>query len=105
MPPEAESRMDVNVALVTGVEALTHGELLAATAGVADRLSFTPDNEVAVRAPLSDPRALTAGVLAPLYAGATTVFPDDDTVADAAVLAPDRDAPEDRILGVRDVEF
>ncbi|WP_227131516.1 hypothetical protein [Halorubellus salinus] len=105
MPPEADARIPVNVALVTGVEALTHGELLTAAADAVDRLSLTADTEVAVRAPLSDPRAFAAGVLAPLSAGGTVVFPDDDTTADAAVVGPDRDAPEDRVLGVRDVEF
>ncbi|MFC6951441.1 hypothetical protein [Halorubellus litoreus] len=106
MPPEAQSRMDVNVALVTGTEALTHGELLAAATDVADRLSLSDEVEVAVRAPISDPRAFAAGVLAPLVVGGTVVFPDDDTVADAAVTAPDADdVPESRTLGVRDVEF
>ncbi|WP_323675050.1 hypothetical protein [Halorubellus sp. PRR65] len=104
-PPEADARAAVNVALVTGAEALTHGELLAAAADVADRLSVTEETEVAVRAPLSDPRAFAGGVLAALYTGATAVFPDDDTVADVAVLAPDRDAPEDRVLGVRDIDI
>jgi hypothetical protein len=106
MPPEADARMPVNVAIVTGVEALTQGELLATARDVADRLNLTEETEVAVRAPLSDPRALTAGVLAPLLVGGTTVFHDDDTTADAAILAPDADdAPESRTLGVRDVEF
>lgn len=105
MPPEADARTDVNVALVTGAEALTHGELLATARDVVDRLSLTPDTEVAVRAPLSDPRAFAAGIVAPLRAGGTVVFPDDDTTADAAILAPDRDAPETRILGVRDVDL
>jgi len=105
MPPEAEERTEINVALVTGTQVLTHGELLSTAATVADRLSLSPDTEVAVRAPLADPRALAAGVLAPIYAGGTVVFPDEDTTADFAVLAPDRDAPESRTLGVRDVEL
>jgi acyl-CoA synthetase (AMP-forming)/AMP-acid ligase II len=105
MPPESGERADVNVALVTGSRALTHGELLAAAASAGDRLSLSPDTEVAVRAPLADPRAFAAGVLAPVYAGGTVVFPDDDATADAAVVAPDRDAPESRTLGVRDVEL
>jgi len=105
MPPEAAERADINVALVTGSRVFTHGELLSAAARVGDQLSLTADTEVAVRAPLSDPRALAAGVLAPIYAGGTVVFPDADTTADAAVVAPDRDAPESRTLGVRDVEL
>jgi acyl-CoA synthetase (AMP-forming)/AMP-acid ligase II len=105
MPPEAEARSDVNVALVTGSQAFTHGELLATAASVGDRLSLSADTEVAVRAPLSDARAFAAGVLAPIYAGGTVVFPDGDATADAAVVAPDRDAPESRTLGVRDVEL
>jgi len=105
MPPEAESRMPVNVALVTGVAARTHGELLDVAEDVVDRLSLTADAEVAVRAPLADPRALAGGVLAPLSVGGTVVFPDDDTTADVAVCAPDTDAPEERTLGVQSVEF
>jgi len=105
MPPEADARADVNVALVTGVRALTHGELLSSAADVADRLSLTAQTEVAVRAPVSDPRAVAAGVLAPLTVGGTVLFPGEDDVADAAVVAPDREASESQTLGVRDVEF
>ncbi|NHN42485.1 hypothetical protein G9C85_12735 [Halorubellus sp. JP-L1] len=105
MPPEADSRAAVNVALVTGADAVTHGELLDAARDVADQFSLTDETEVAVRAPLSDPRAFAGGVLAPLLVGGSLVFPDDDTVADAAVLAPDREAPEERVLGVRDVDL
>lgn len=105
MPPEAESRSAVDVALVTGAQVFTHGELVAAAGAVGDRLSLTADTEVAVRAPLADPRAFAAGVLAPLYAGGTVVFPDEDTAADAAIVAPDRDAPESTTLGVRDVDL
>jgi len=74
MPPEAHARTAVNVALVTGVRALTHGELLETAADAADRLSLTEDTEVAVRAPVSDPRAFVAGVLAPPSAGGTVLW-------------------------------
>jgi hypothetical protein len=105
MPPEAEERAPINVALVTGTGVFTHGELLETAATVGDQLSLSADAAVAVRAPLADPRALAAGVLAPLYAGGSVVFPDADTTADAAVVAPDRDAPEARTLSVRDVDI
>lgn len=105
MPPEAESRMAVNVALVTGREALTHGELLDAATAVADRLKLTEEDTVAIRAPISDPRAIAGAVLAPLAVGGTVLFPDEDETADAAIYAPDVTAPEPRTLGVRDIEF
>lgn len=105
IPPEAEARSAINVALVHGGGAFTHGELLDVAADVGERLSLTSDTEVAVRAPLADPRALAGGVLAALAAGGTVVFPEEGTVADAAVCAPETNAPESRTVGVRDIEF
>jgi hypothetical protein len=106
IPPEADDRSPVNVVLVTGVEARTHGELIDAARDVVDRLDLTAEGTVAVRAPLSDPRALVAGVLAPLAVGGTVVFPEDDTASgDVAVVGPNATASEDTTFDVRDLEL
>lgn len=104
MPPEAEDRSAIDVALVTGGRALTHGDLLETASDVASELSLTAETEVAVRGRLADSRVLAGGVLAPLLAGATVVFPDDDTVGDAAVVGPNTDAPESRTIHAADIE-
>jgi hypothetical protein len=62
---------------------------------------------VALRAPLDDPRAVIAGVVAPLLAGGTVVLPGEATgaTADVAVVGADvdADAPEPRCLTVEAV--
>lgn len=60
--------------LLTGGARFSHAALLEAARGVVDDAALDPDDEVALRAPLSDPGAVVAGVLAPLLAGATVLF-------------------------------
>lgn len=131
IPPEAADRSGTNVALVSGYEARTHGELLEAAADIVDEASLTAETTVAIRAPLADPRTVTAGVVAPLSVGGTILFPgstqgdadgdgdsgtdgeeadtdgpgDAGTIADVAVIGPNATAPEPRTISVRDVEF
>lgn len=64
-----------------------HGELLSAARAAADGLGLAPGDAVALRAPLADPRAVAAGVLAPLLVGGVVVLPDDERRADVAVGA------------------
>ena len=79
-----------------------HAALLAAADAAAEALDLAADVAVAVRAPLSDPRAVAAGVLAPLLSGGAVVFPDERTAADAAV----GDAgPEPRRLRLAEVRL
>jgi hypothetical protein len=56
-----------------------HAAVLAAARSVVDDAGLAPGDRVAVRAGLADPRVVAAGVVAPLAAGATAVFPDDET--------------------------
>lgn len=65
-------------ALVAGGGRYSHAAVLDAARSVAELAGLAPGDRVAVRASLSDPRVVAAGVVAPLYAGATVVFPDDE---------------------------
>ncbi|AXG07360.1 acetyl-CoA synthetase [Haloplanus rubicundus] len=65
----------------------THREVLAAATSVADATGIDSGTSVALRAPLTDPRAVVAGVVAPLARGGTVVLPDGATDADVVVGA------------------
>lgn len=83
-----------STALADGERRYSHGALLDAVEAVADRLD--PDDEVAIRAPLSRPETVVAGVLAPLSVGATVVRPDGTERGTVAVS--DGEAPEPRSI-------
>lgn len=70
-------------------ELYSHGDLLAASRRVVADHDLTTDDVVAIRAPLSDPGTVVAGLLAPMRVGATVVLGDD------ANGAGDADAPAD----------
>ncbi|MFC7096202.1 acetyl-CoA synthetase [Halobaculum marinum] len=80
----------------------SHAELLDGAGEAVDALAIDADSRVAVRAPLSDPRTVAAGVLAPLLAGGAVALPngDDPIDATAAVVAENGDAAEERVLAV-----
>lgn len=63
----------------------SHRALLDAAAGVVSEHGLDADSTVAVRASLTRPGVVAAGVVAPLVAGGTVVFPDAETVCDVAV--------------------
>lgn len=67
--------------LVGDGKTVTHATTIDAAGDVADR--FDDDDRVALRAALTRPEAVVAGVVAPLVAGACVVLPDPAT--------PDRD--------------
>lgn len=60
-----------------------HAGLLAAARDAAAALTLAAADRVALCAPLSDPRAVAAGVLAPLLVGAAVHLPGDDAAPDA----------------------
>lgn len=62
-----------------------HATVLDAAWRVVERAALDSGDRVAVRADLGDPRVVAAGVLAPLVAGATAVFPDDGSSAEYVV--------------------
>lgn len=68
----------------------SHREVLAAADHVVDDYGLDADSDVVVRESLTDPRVVTAGVVAPLVAGGTVVFPGDETGGDLAVGGDDR---------------
>jgi len=83
MPP-GERSPDDPVLLHEG-SALTHRDLLDRAERVVDDAGLDAETAVALRASLADPRAVVAGVIAPLLAGGTVVLPGDEAAADVAV--------------------
>ncbi|MFC6768722.1 hypothetical protein [Natrinema soli] len=63
--------------LSDGDRTVTHGELLEAARAVVAENGLEADDRVVVRAPLSDPRAVAAGVIAPLLVRGVIVLPDN----------------------------
>ncbi|TKX80111.1 hypothetical protein EXE53_12695 [Halorubrum sp. SD626R] len=74
--------------------AVSHRALLAAAASVVDERELEPGDEVVLRGDLSDPRALAAGVVAPLAAGATAVLAGEEVGADAPTVTVERNGGE-----------
>lgn len=66
---------------------VTHRAALEAARRAVERLDLEAGDEVAVRAPLTDPGTVAAGVVAPLLAGGTVVFPGPAERCDAAVAS------------------
>ncbi|QZP38329.1 AMP-binding protein [Halobaculum magnesiiphilum] len=87
--------------------AYSHADLLAAAGEAVDALDLDADSRVAVRAPLSDPRAVAAGVLAPLVAGGAIALPNGDAPFDATatVVAARGGDDESVVLDVADVRL
>lgn len=69
--------------LETATRSYSHAELLDAADGVVADLGA--ETTVAIREQLSQPGVVVAGVLAPLLASGTVVFPDEQSVCDVAV--------------------
>jgi hypothetical protein len=99
MPPDGPDP-DEDV-LVTDEQSYTHATLLAAADDVVDDAGLTDEDVVALRASLTDPGAVVAGVLAPIAVGATILLPSDGLTGTVAVT--DGDAPESRVIGLPDV--
>jgi len=88
-PAFPEPSVTAETELLPGV---THGEAVTAAESVAADLD--EDDAVALRAPLSHPGTVIAGVVAPLLAGASVVLPSAST--DGTVAVTDGEAPEER---------
>jgi len=94
MPPD---RVDpAATALATADSAYSHADLLEATDCIVENLALSDEDAVALRASLTDPGAVVAGVLAPLSVGATLVLPGADRTGTVAVTA--NGAPEPRTV-------
>ncbi|WP_058365836.1 hypothetical protein [Haloparvum sedimenti] len=90
------------------IDAISHGAALAAAAEVSERYGLDADSRVVLRAPLSNPAAVAAGLLAPLSVGGTAVLTDPaETGAEAPVrgevAVTAGEAPEPAVLDPADV--
>jgi len=92
-PRAHPARVDPNdTVLVAGDTRHSHTAVLDAARSVVEAAGLDPGDRVAVRGDLSDPRVVVAGVVAPLYAAATVVLPDEEARG-AYVVG---DGPEER---------
>jgi hypothetical protein len=94
MPPDEPDPDDP--ALLTADGTHTHAALLERTGRVVADLELTAEDSVAVRAPLSDPGTVVAGLLAPLAVGAEVLLPGVEDAGSVAVTA--EEAPEPRSI-------
>lgn len=102
MPPTEPSAPDP--LLDADGRSFTHRDLHSGAEEVVDEAGLDGGTSVALRASLADPRAVVAGVIAPLVAGGTVVVPDGpDAVADVAV--GDGAVPEPRRIGLDAVSW
>ncbi|WP_227376125.1 long-chain fatty acid--CoA ligase [Haladaptatus halobius] len=92
VPPETTA--------LAGEPEMSHADLLDAGRAVAEERHLEPGDSVVIRAPLSDPRAVAAGVVAPLVAGAEIGL-DAERTGDFSVAV--EDAPEKEVARVADV--
>ena len=99
MPPGERSPDDP--ALIDGERTWSHRDLVTRAEGVVDAAGLDGGTAVALRASLADPRAVVAGVLAPLLAGGTVVLPGAEAAAPVAV--GDGDVPEARRIALDSV--
>lgn len=84
--------------LAAADETYTHADVLAAARGAVERLDLTVDDRVAVRASLTDPGTVAAGLVAPLLVGAAILLPDEGDEGTAAVAADPKGVPESRAV-------
>jgi hypothetical protein len=97
-PPDPVAPDDV--ALRAGDE-YTHRDLLVAAEGVVGEWGLEPGESVAVRAPLTHPGTVAAGVVAPLLAGGVVLLPDESTEGDYAVgPGPESGVDPEDVLGI-----
>ena len=95
MPPAGTTSDDPALVDAAGTEH-AHGAVLDAASGVAAEYDIGPESRVVLRTTFADPRAVAAGVVAPLavggacvLAGSTPPEPDAEPRGDLAVVADD----------------
>lgn len=98
-PPDSVAPDDVLVR-AAGAE-YTHDDVLAAARRVVDDWGLTAADTVAVRASLSQPGTVVAGLVAPILAGGAILLPDEKSAGDYAVS--DGDAPESGVVAPESV--
>ncbi len=75
----------------------SHGDLLAASRRVVAEYDLSGEDAVALRAPVTEPGTVVAGLLAPMRVGATVLLGEGET-GTVAVAADDGEAPEERVI-------
>ncbi|WP_435195644.1 hypothetical protein [Natronomonas sp. EA1] len=94
-PTEPTERIAPDDPLLRAVErTVSHGEALAAARAVVSEYGLASDTRVALRAPLTSPGAVVAGLVAPVLAGGTVLLPGEGQRGDFAV----GDGPEPRVI-------
>lgn len=78
-------------------ETYTHGDLLAASQRVVAEYDLTADDTVALRARVSEPGTIVAGLLAPMRVGSTVLLGDGET-GTIAIAETDGEVPEERVI-------
>ena len=100
-PTEPPDPVAADAALLRDGATLAHAGVLAAARGVVDRWALGPGGSVAVRAPLTAPGTVVAGLVAPVLAGAAVLLPDGRSEGTHAVAVGD--APEPAVIEPSDV--
>ncbi|SIR87986.1 acyl-CoA synthetase family protein [Natronorubrum thiooxidans] len=96
------------VLLTDGDRTVTHKTALEAAAELIDDYGLEAGDRVVVRAPLSDPRAVVAGVLTPLLAEGVIVLAGDDAetaTEDGAYAVSSESVPESTRIELDDVSL
>ncbi|MHC3439045.1 hypothetical protein ACYJ1Y_13330 [Natrialbaceae archaeon A-gly3] len=89
---------DPGTSLVTdGERTLSHARALEAAREVVDGYGLEDGTRVAIEAPLSDPRTVVVGVLAPLLAGGVIVLPGGAAETDDVDVGIGTDAGDERL--------
>jgi hypothetical protein len=91
MPPSGVEPNDpvLRGAKIAGANAtgdISHRELLNAAGSVVDETGLEPGDRVVLRGDLANPRALAAGVVAPLMAGATAVLTGEQATGEGPTV-------------------
>ncbi|MFC7186086.1 hypothetical protein [Halorubrum yunnanense] len=109
MPPSSVGPDDPVVRATDGGDSdgsadVSHGALLGAAASVVDERSLEPGERVVLRGDFADPRALAAGVVAPLAAGATAVLAGGEAGDDEPTVAVEGDDGDPRPIALPAVD-
>ena len=94
-PPDRVAPDDVLLSTTDGRE-YTHAAVLSAARRVVDEWGLAAADSVAVRAPLSRPGTVAAGLVAPILAGGSILLPGGGAVGDVAVS--DGNVSESRVV-------
>ncbi|SDQ65000.1 hypothetical protein [Natronobacterium texcoconense] len=91
--------------LTDGDRTYTHEEVLEAARDVIDEHGLETGDRVVVRAPLSDPRTVVAGIIAPLLADGVIVLGDDGDDERGEVAVSSASVPEPNRIELESVSF